>query len=192
MSVTAHQGSVRLNAMKIIAIGLVCLIVALAFGYQVLLVPQQGKKINETWETANNTFKVDVTAYADEKGYVGGAYYVFRSARVGSDDWRAIMTFRDDYPAPIPRQQVQFVNDKIGYAFMGWMYAVTTDGGSNWSVWSAEKDLPDWQCCNYKLIQSVRIAPDGVGTMKLKPIPQREGEVPELRTKDYGRHWSVE
>lgn len=178
--------------MKIIAIGVVCLIVAVAFGYQVLLVPQQGKKVNETWETTNSTFKIDVTAYAEENGYVGGAYYIFRSAMVGSDDWREIMTFRHDYPVPIPRHQVQFVNAQIGFAFMGWMYAVTTDAGSNWSVWRAEKDLPNWHCCNYKLIQGVRIAPDGTGTMSLKPIPQREGEVPELRTKDYGRHWNLE
>jgi hypothetical protein len=40
-----------------------------------------------------------------------------------------------------------------------------------------------------RLIQEVRIAPDGTGRMNLNPIPQRSGEVPELNTKDYGRHW---
>jgi hypothetical protein len=67
-----------------------------------------------------------------------------------------------------------------------------SDGGSNWSVWRAEKDLPNWKCCNYKLIRDMRIAPDGTGTMNVNPIPQRSGEAPELHTKDYGRHWSSE
>ncbi len=178
--------------MKILAIGFLCGVIALAFGYQFLFGPQRGKKVNETWEATNKNFKVNVTAYAEENGgFVAGAYYVFRSAVAGSDDWSEIMTFRHDDPVAIPREQVRFVNDEIGYVFMGWMYAVTTDGGSTWSVWSAEKDLPDWQCCNYRLIQDVRIAPDGTGRMRLNPIPQRQGEVPELHTTDYGRHWSV-
>jgi hypothetical protein len=177
--------------MKITAIGM-CLAIALAFGYTFTSKPQRGKKIIEAWETTNNTFKVGVTVYAEENGgFVPGAYYVFRSAPLSSAGWQEIFTFRHDDPVPIPQQQVHFVNDKIGYVFMGWMYAMTTDGGSNWSVWSAEKDLPNWQCCNYRLIQDVRVAPDGVGTMKLNPIPERSGEVPELRTKDYGRHWSL-
>jgi hypothetical protein len=178
--------------MKILAIGLVCGAIIVVFGYQFFAGSQREKKVNETWEIANKRFKVNVTAYAEENGgFVGGAYYVFRSA-VEGDDWKEIMTFRHDDPVAIPRGQIRFVNDDVGYVFMGWMYAVTTDGGSNWSVWNAEKDLPNWRCCNYRLIQDVLIAQDGVGTMRLRPIPQRQGEVPELRTKDYGRHWSVE
>ena len=72
---------------------------------------------------------------------------------------------------------------------MGWMYAVTTDGGVNWSVWSAKSDLPGWECCNYGLIQDVQFAPDGAGTMRLSVIDPRRGEVPELYTRDYGRSW---
>jgi hypothetical protein len=179
--------------MKIIAIGVLGLAITIAFGYEFLSKPHRGKKIIEAWETTNNTFKISVSAYAEEKGgFVGGAYYVFRSAAGDSNNWHEIMTVRHDDPVAIPRQQVRFVNNKIGYLFMGWQYGVTTDGGLTWSVWNAEKDLPGWQCCNYKLIQDIRIAPDGNGTMRLNPIPQRAGEVPELRTKDYGRHWSVE
>ncbi|MFL6230476.1 MAG: hypothetical protein ACJ741_17020 [Pyrinomonadaceae bacterium] len=179
--------------MKIIAKGVMCLGIAIAFGYDFFSRPQWEKKIIEAWETTNNTFKVSVTAYAQENGgFVGGAYYVFRSSAVDSTDWREIMTFRHDDPVAIPREQVHFVNKKIGYVFMGWQYGITIDSGFTWLVWSAEKDLPGWQCCNYKLIQDVRIAPDGSGTMRLNPIPQRSGEVPELHTKDYGRHWSVE
>ena len=167
--------------------------IAIAFGYDFISKPQQKGKSIEAWETTNNTFKVSVTAYTEATGGVaGGAYYVFRSAAATSNDGHEIMTFRHDDPVAVPREQGRFVNDQIGYVFMGWQYGVTVDGGITWSVWNAERDLPGWQCCNYKLIQDVRIASDGSGTMRLNPIPQRAGEVPELHTKDHGRHWAVE
>jgi hypothetical protein len=137
------------NAMKITATGGMCLAIAIALGCAFISKPQRGKKIIEAWETTNSTFKVSVTAYAEENGsFVPGAYYDFRSAPSRSERWQEIFTFRHDDLVPIPKQQVHFVNDKIGYVFMSWMYAITTDGGSNWSVWSAEKDLPGWECCN--------------------------------------------
>ena len=102
------------------------------------------------------------------------------------------MTFRHDDSVSIPREQVRFVDIQIGYVFMGWMYAVTTNGGDTWSVWNAEKDLPGWECCNYGLIQDVSINSQSMGNMILHPIPGRRGEVPLLKTWDYGRHWSRE
>jgi hypothetical protein len=151
----------------------------------------RGKEL-ETWETGNNAFKVRITAFAEKKGgLVAGAYYVFQAAQSGANGWHEIMTFRHDDPVPIPREQVRFVQDRIGFVFMGWMYAITTDVGRTWSVWDALRELPNWKCCNYVLIRDVRIGLDGSGTMSLNPIPDRRGEVPELCTKDYGRHWAA-
>jgi hypothetical protein len=147
--------------------------------------------IAETWETSNGSFKIRVDRrYEENGGFVAGAYYVFRSLPTGSDGWRDILTFRHDDPNPIPRKQVRFLNNQVGFVFFGWMYAVTTDGGANWAVWDNSRDLPKWQCCNYRLINDVQLEPDGTGTMTLNVIPDR-GEVPQLRTKDFGRHWSV-
>jgi hypothetical protein len=149
-------------------------------------------EIAESWETTNQTFKVRVDRHAEKNGgFVPGAYYVFRSAPSASNDWREIMTFRHDDPNPIPRDQVRFVNDRVGYVFMGWMYAVTLDGGGTWSVWNADTELPKWECCPYGLIGDVNIEPDGTGTMILHPIPKRQGEVPRLHTKDFGQHWDL-
>jgi hypothetical protein len=148
-------------------------------------------RVLETWETGNNAFKVRITAYAEKNGgFVAGAYYVFQSAQSGANAWHEIMTFRHDDPVRIPREQVRFVQDKIGYAFMGWMYAVTTDEGRTWIVWDATKDLPNWTYRNYGLIRDMSIRLDGSGTMTLDPIPARQGEAPMLCTKDYGRHWT--
>ena len=174
--------AILVAAAGVIAVANRAVISMLVFG------PHMGGTV-ETWETLNQSFKVRVDIHPEENAWVGGAYYVFRSAPAGSDAWRGIMTFRHDDPVPIPHDQVRFVNDRVGYVFMGWMSAVTADGGATWYVWSAENDLPDWQCCNYGLIKDMRVEPDGTGVMILDPIPNRRGEVPELRTKDYGQHW---
>jgi len=157
----------------------------------ITLLPQGCRKTKtfETWEAANSKFRIRVIAQ-EEGGWAGGARYLFQSALTGSDDWKEIMRFRHDDPVPIPREQVNFIDDQIGYVYMGWMYAVTTDGGRNWSVWTAERDLSNWKCCNYKLIRDVQLAADGTGKMVFNRVPGRQGEVPELRTRDYGRSWS--
>ena len=72
---------------------------------------------------------------------------------------------------------------------MGWVYAATTDRGANWKVWDAASDLPAWQCCNYNLIRDVALTEGGEGVMTLNPVDGRKGEVPRLRTIDYGETW---
>jgi hypothetical protein len=173
-----------------IAIALAAILIVAA-NCSVLSGPRMGD-ITESFETSNHTFKLRVDRRAEVGGFMAvldGAYYVFRSASVGSDNWHDIMTFRHDDPNPIPRDQVQFVNERVGFVFMGWMYAVSTDSGKTWSVWDAHRDLKS-HCCNYGLVQDVHLEPDGTGTMTLQVIPDR-GEVTKLRTNDYGRHWSV-
>lgn len=72
------------------------------------------------------------------------------------------------------------------------MCAVTTDGGNNWSVWDATKEIPDWQWSTYGVISDVRIEADGTGKMVLKSIADSTRKVPNFRTSDFGRHWQVE
>jgi hypothetical protein len=170
-------------------VGLVLFALAVVSGFQLCGRSHRGAVI-EQWHSDNKRFKVRVTAYEEKGANVNGAYYLFEAAPSGSDQWREIMTFRHDDQPKIPTDQVRYVNADVGYVFMGWMYAVTTDAGTTWSVWSAEKDLPYWQCCNYKLISDVTIGSDGRGIMRLNPIGGRSGEVTELRTNDYGRHWT--
>lgn len=149
--------------------------------------PRQSEKINEQAEFSNDVFKIRVTAYAEQNaGFVGGAYYVFDSAPIGSNNWQRIVTVRHDDPIPIPHQQIRFVSDKVGYVFMIWTYAVTTDAGATWKVWDAFKDLPQLQ--DHPPIEGVRIESDGTGKMTFRDSKA----APDLHTKDYGNHWSVE
>ena len=101
--------------------------------------------ITESWETSNQTFKLRIDRHSEENAFVGGAYYVFQSASIGSDNWREIFTARHDDPNPIPRENLQFVNPQIGFVFFGPKYAVTTDGGRSWII----------RVCNLKSISCI-------------------------------------
>jgi hypothetical protein len=153
--------------------------------------PTQSSQVLETREFRKGENRVVITAYAEKNSFVPGAYYVFEWID-NSNKRHEIMTFRHDDRVPISERSVFFLNERIAYVFMGWMYAITTDGGKNWSVWTAERDLPHWQCCNYRLITDVTLGSDGLGVMRLNPIKDRDGEVSELHTVDYGKHWRAE
>lgn len=168
-------------------ISCVCVVIALIAG--IFLPPSRLGELTDRWELAGNTFKIRVSRYS-ERGFrlVGGAYYVFESAAAGSESSTEIMRVRHDDPVEIPREQVRFVNYQVGYVFMRYKYAVTTDGGVTWSVWDATADLPQWRRTR-ATIKEVRLAPDGTGTMSLASSTNQEA--PELHTTDYGRQWSA-
>ncbi len=58
--------------------------------------------IYETWETANENFKVKITARHEANVYLPGAYFICASAPVGSNNWREFKAFRIDDANPIP------------------------------------------------------------------------------------------
>lgn len=153
--------------------------------------PHSERVIIETSEISGPAFKVRITKY-ELGGDVEpkGMYYAFESVLAESDSADMVFIIQQNQPVDIPRQQVQFINAQVGYVFMGWIYAVTADGGKTWQKWDAERELPNWQCCDTGLIQKVDVGLDGIGSMTLKPNPQRPEEVLTLRTTDYGQHWA--
>jgi hypothetical protein len=155
--------------------------------------PPWGKeKVIDTWETENTPFKIRVKYYEREDVEPQQVYYSFQSVNkeflTGS---RNIITVTSPNIIEIPKRQIRFVNDKIGYLFMNGVYAVTLDAGHTWSVWDAELDLENWQCCNRQFIEEVALVSDGTGKMKITPIKHHSNYISELYTGDYGKHWSV-
>ncbi|HEX5836086.1 MAG TPA: hypothetical protein VFY34_19630 [Pyrinomonadaceae bacterium] len=69
----------------------------------------------------NGSFRVWVLQYDEQSAFPAptGAYYVFQSAVNGSDSWNEIVTFRHDDAVAIARDHVQFINEQVGYVFMG-------------------------------------------------------------------------
>lgn len=146
-------------------------------------------RIDEKWESTKDTpFKIRILKYPEMGDLLPGAYYVFQSAPIDSEKWKEIMIFRHDDAVSIPHDQVRFVNEKIGYIFMGWKYSVTVDGGVTWHTWDANQDLRGWQCCHYGLIKDVSIEEGGRGVMTLNSDAHLQGYA-YLYTEDYGRHW---
>lgn len=153
-----------------------------------LFPPYRGEKF-ETWQTENKTFQVRVDAYHEANGgFIPGAYYTFLSAPSGSNDFVELMTFRHDDPIEIRKQQVQFASENVGFVFMGWMFASTSDAGKTWTMWDGCKQAPELEMCNYEGIKAVEISAEGTGTMT---INSKLGDGPflTLRTQDYGRSW---
>jgi hypothetical protein len=176
--------------MKILFTSVLFTLIALSSGCFFLNRGGERGEVFDKWETANQSFKIRVTEYAEKNPVVlTHFFYVFEVFPAGSDGWHKITAVRTDDDIPIPRESVRFVNVKTGYFFMSSKYAVTTDTGHTWTVLDAEKDLPDWQT-NGTYIKEVQIAPDGSGTMTLPPFAGRKGYI--LKTTDYGQHWSVD
>jgi hypothetical protein len=144
------------------------------------------------WETEHGGLRIRITEYQQkEPSFLHYFFYVFESMPVSANNWSEVMTFVHTDDVGLPKDQVRFVSNDVGYVFMGWMYAVTTDGGLTWSVWDAPRDLPNCQCGNYQLIRDVQLTADGVGTMILNPPPNTQQPETVLHTRDYGRHWTA-
>lgn len=157
---------------------------------------QQGEPFDR-FEAANAGLRIRVTARRVNEAYaLPGAEYVVEAAPAESDGFRRVLTLKADQGIPIPRHQIRFVSDQVSYIFLGSHYVVTTDGGRTWSTWISEGALPndeEWRRYNLSpAIKEVEIRPDGEGTMTLIPFFTERAKGPDLYTKDFGRHWSLE
>lgn len=147
--------------------------------------PGDKGRIYETWETENKSFKVKITAYHEVGTIMPGAFFVFESAPVGSNDWRPFLTDRADDPVSIPRERFHFVNDRTAYFYGYGEFLVTVNGGQYWSIWKPR--LPEFDDKPvYWGIKEATIETDGTGKMKL----ERYDEQLEIFTKDFGQNWS--
>ena len=106
--------------------------------------PAPAKHPAEVAEIPGTLFTVRISEFPeDHGGLVAGAYYRFESLPSGGKTWVSAMEFRHDDAVPIPRQDVRFLTPRSAIAFMGWKYAVTTDGGNHWHVWNARRTWRD-------------------------------------------------
>jgi hypothetical protein len=181
--------------MKRTALVIVVLVAALILCVLITIIgfkPSMGKTA-ETWEVENRDLRLRVEMHLENCFAVCGAYYLFQSANVGSDNWKEIFIAHHDDPNPIPRENLQFVNSQVAYVFFGPKYAVTTDAGKSWMVWDAwdaNKGMRFEKHNLYPSIVRVSITSDGRGEMSLYPISDSTANRPKLKTTDYGRSWN--
>lgn len=140
----------------------------------------------EQWEIKGPKFRIRVIARKEKYSAIPGAYYAFQSGTMNSEVWSDIFVFLHDDAVPIPRDQIRLLTDDIGYVFMGWEYAVTTDAGTHWTIWDGDVQIPQISYHNYQLIRDVRMTSDGRGEMSILPA---NNKAVRLTTADFGRHW---
>jgi hypothetical protein len=152
-----------------------------------LIFPKKSNKVIGSREVNWGQLRIRITAFSEVNSFDPGAYYVFETID-GSNNSSEIMTFRHDEPVPINDNSIRILNDGIAYVYMGWMYGVTIDSGRTWSIWDASKELSNWKCCNYGLINDIRLNEDGTGEMRLSDSQNNIAEV--LYTTDFGKTWN--
>ena len=135
------------------------------------------------------TCKVRITSYSRVFLMSSGPVYKFESRPVGSSQWREFLSFEQDDLIDIGPEWVKFVDNNVAFVYIGWMFAVSTDGGHQWSVWNGSRDEHLRDELNYKLIESVAINLDGSGEMLLK-LSSMPSDRYRLTTVDYGKNWS--
>lgn len=148
--------------------------------------------VYETVETANNTFKVRMTARYEENVYMPGAYLIYESAPIGSDKWREFLYYRTDDAVSIPRETFRFLNEQTAYIYLVYDYAVTFDGGRTWKIWKSLFPLSNGELM-YWAITELRVEADGTGQAKIENYDeQKKARVSlEIITEDFGQSWRV-
>jgi hypothetical protein len=149
--------------------------------------PSASKKVIRTWKPSHKSIKIRAIVYEIPSVNPSRTYYSFQSPEEGSDYWRTVLTFQQEGDILAASDHVRFVNDKIAYIFIGFLFAVTTDGGETWSTWDAGRDLEGIKCFEESRIQEVNIAPNGEGVLFLRSLGTNS--VRTLHTKDFGKQW---
>lgn len=149
--------------------------------------------VYETFETANNTFKVRMTALNEEDVYMPGAYLVYESAPIDSDKWREFLAYRTDDAIPIPRERFRFLNEQTAYVCLWYDFAVTLDGGRTWKTWKPLFPQSNGELL-YWTITEVSVEADGTGQAKIESYDEqkRDRVALDIRTEDFGQSWRVE
>lgn len=178
--------------MRIIETGFLCALAIIVSSCAFGLGDGRGETI-EAWETFNGKFKIRVTEYKEKRPvYLTHFFYVFESSTAGSSEWHEIMSVKNDDDAPLPREQIRFLNDQVGYMFMNEKYAVTTDSSRDWKVWEATpKNLSKLQH-DRAHIKNVQLELNGSGSMTLDTLVDGQVSTLTVYTQDYGQHWSAE
>ena len=135
--------------------------------------------------------KITLTAYDIYNVEPSGRYYTFTVPRKIGDYETTSIIFNIllEEAVPFNPNQVKILSDKIAYVYMGWIYSVTLDGGRAWHLWDAERNLPEWKCCDAGLIRDISISDHGNGIMTLRPDPTKPESLVYLRTDDFGQRW---
>lgn len=152
---------------------------------------RQGKYNIETQEFPWQAGTIKLTAYDIYNVEPSGRYHTFTVPRKIGDYETTSIVFNIllKEAVPLTTNRVKIFNDQIAYVYLGWIYSVTLDGGRSWHLWDAERNLPEWNCCDADLIKDISISEQGDGVMIILPDSRKPESLLYLRTRDFGQHW---
>jgi hypothetical protein len=156
--------------------------------------PRPGK-VREQWDESNGSFRVRVQILDEARlahKFEPSCHLRLLAAAAGSEQFKPFATGYFSRCDQDLKGRVRFVNDRTGYAFVQWWFAVTTDGGRRWSIWDVPAHLPGRAYYNPRLIDAVEIAGDGTGTMTLSPEGVVNKQRLVLKTNNFGVEWSAQ
>jgi len=173
----------------------ICVIAAIAIflliiGIHHVLKLKKGQ-LFESYVFEGSRLKIKVKARHEESFllFVPGAYYGYESKTNDEDAWRPMFTFQFDDPLEIPKEQIKEINEHVIYAFIGWIYSVTTDSGKTWDIWDGTERQGKWPNYNGGFIEQIELDPSGKGTMYLF---DKTGFLFPAYTNDFGKSWHIE
>ena len=158
----------------------------------VLNPPRMGEDLLEELSIDFPSCSIRVRAYEEVGMFalVPGCYYVFEARHKEQEHWSRVVVFRNDDHVPIPKNQIR-AKGKVIFFFIGWIFAISPDGGRTWYVRDMLKELANLgyeEQLNYRLIKDAHISPNGEGVMLLSPVKNAPGM---LVTHNYGLKWHV-
>jgi hypothetical protein len=143
----------------------------------------------EEYETSNSSFKIRAQLRQELK-FLPGSYIKFQSAVINENSWQDILTVYDEDSNPIPREQMRFINENVGYFFIRSFHAVTTNKGQTWTIYDLSKEAS--YKCSFMLIDEVKMNADGTGEMIVYAHDDEKKNIPKIHTSDFGQRWTVE
>ena len=155
------------------------------------VLPNQGP-VDEYYDAQGDNFRVRVERRHDLLGPMH-YWYIFRSNRKGEPAWQEVTRQLYGDRIPLPKSQIRFVGENVGYFFFALKYAVTIDAGKSWTVFDFEETpLFKPRENDYSKIADVQISQDGSGSLTMFRYDMTKGKVTMFVTSDYGQHWSLE
>jgi hypothetical protein len=145
-------------------------------------------KLYDSFTFNDDNISIRINALYDYSQLVTGGLFQFEYKEENKNTWKKLLEFRFDDPINIPKDIIKKIDHNKYYFYIGWIYAVSVDGGNNWIKTNILDIIPKKEQINYKLIKDVYIFDNGIGTMELDPIRVK---ITKLNTDDYGISWKI-
>lgn len=187
----------KLKNMKLITTIIILLFLSITgifWGYQKNNLLFSGKydcgKVIEDINKKNELFSVKLEVRNEEGALTPGACYNFTSKNNLDNHRIKIFSVQFDDIISVNDENISFVSDKVGFVYLGNMFALTMDAGNSWKVWDSEVFLDNYSKINARSIEAVKVSLDGQGEMYLYKHP-KDNETIVLETSNYGENWKL-